>query len=340
MPRKFILLTSLVLILLFAACAKRTTENQEPEILTLLRQIPVVGDPLDISFDAANIYIAQDQGGISVIDGSNYSQRWFTELASTDSTMVPLFKIRKISAVGEHQRLFLNETDLGGTDKIQIVDISVPDTLRVIDAITGASQDIQDMIFRPIPNTVDDNIIEVIYCAGRNVHYGRYNGDLWLGSTFSIYPPAPAVGIDLTDNYVFVAAEQRGLLIYNRADQALVGELAVPGEARKVKVAGNYAYIASRQGGLNVVDISNPAAPVKVSSFDTAGYASSIDVQGTKAVVSSGSGGVYLFDVTVPESFFLLQRLNSVGYTNNAKFYGDKLIVASRDQGILIYEID
>lgn len=338
MPRKFILLTSLALILLLSACAKRSTENQEPDVLTLLKQIPVVGDPLDISFDASNIYIAQDQGGISVINGTDYSQRWLTELSSVDSTQVPLLKIRKVSAVGEHRRLFLNETD--GTDMIRIVDLSEPDTLKVMDSITGATQDIQDMIFRPIPNPTDDNIIELLYCAGRNVHYGKYNGDIWLGSTFSIYPPVSASGIDLSSDYIFVAAEQRGLLIYNRADQSFISELAVPGEALKVKVAGNYAFIASRQGGLNVVDVSNPAAPAKVASFDTAGYASSIDVQGTKAVVSSGSGGVYLFDVTVPSSFFLLQRLNSVGYTNNAKFYGDKLIVASRDQGILIYEID
>jgi hypothetical protein len=328
----------LTLLILVSACAKRNTEYQQNDVLTLLHQVPVVGNPLDLSFDGSDIYAALDQGGISVIDGSTYTQRWLTHISAADYSTVPLVKIRKVAMVGEHNRLFLNETD--ATDKIQIVNTTDPDTLKVIDSITGASQDIQDMFFQAIPNPTDDNIIELIYCEGRNVHYGRYNGDLWLGSTFSISTPSSASGVCLTNDYVFVAAQQRGLLIYDRGDQHLISELAVPGEAMKVKVSGNYAYIASQQGGLNVVNVSDPAHPVVASTFDTSGYATSVDVSGSYAVVSSGGGGVYLFDLAAPGNPELLQRLNDVGYTNNAKLVNGKLIVASRDQGILIYNID
>ncbi|MGC9362433.1 MAG: hypothetical protein ACP5F3_05830, partial [Candidatus Syntrophosphaera sp.] len=176
MLHKHFLLILSVLLLILGGCATRNTAWEEENILTLMTEIPIVGDPLDITFDADNIYIAQDQGGITVIDRSDYSHKWLTELSAADNSTVTLYNIRKIAVIGEHDRLFFNETY--GADNISIVDIQDPDTLRVIDSITGATQDIQDMLVRAIPNPTDDNIIELLYCAGRNVHYGTYNGDL------------------------------------------------------------------------------------------------------------------------------------------------------------------
>ena len=336
--KKYIILITAILVLLLSGCAKRNTPWQNEDILTLNKQIQVVGDPLDIAFDNENIYVALDQGGISIINNANYSQKWYTMLTSSDESTVTLFKIRKVGVVGEYHRLFLNETD--ATDRIEIIDNSNLDSLRIIDSITGATQDIQDMKVQKIANPVDDNVIEIIYSAGRNVHYGKYNGNLWLGSTFSIYPPASASGIDFDDSYIYVAAEQRGLLIYDRNSLEMISEIAIPGEAQKVKVVGNYAYLACRQGGFTIVNIADKNEPLLMSNFDTTGYATSIDVKGNYAVVSSGGGGIYLFDVSSPSNPLLKQNITSAGYTNNAKFYNNLLIVAARDEGILIYEMD
>jgi len=337
MQRKILLAVVLIALLMMMSCAKRNTAWHEPDVLQLLHQVPIVGDPLDMSFDGNSLYVAQDQGGFSIIDLGNYSQKWYTVLSASDGSSVPLYKIRKISMVGEHARLFLNETD--GTDLIRIVDTSDPDTLKVIDAITGATQDISDMVFKALPTPVAGNIIEATYCAGRNLYYGRYNGDLWLGSEYTVNPSASASGFDTDDTHIYIAAQQLGILIYNRANQQYLGQLALPGEAQKVKVRGNYAYVASRQGGFHVVDISNPAAPQKVYTYDTDGYATSVDLSGNYAVVSSGGGGIYLFDISSPSQPELKQHLTSCGYTNNAKLHNGKLIVAARDQGILVYDI-
>ncbi|MDZ4182578.1 MAG: hypothetical protein U1B83_06860, partial [Candidatus Cloacimonadaceae bacterium] len=262
----------------------------------------------------------------------------FTSLLSSDGTTTAFNNIRKIATVGEYNRLFLNE--IGGTDQIHIVDTSDLDSLDIVDAITGASQDIQDMKFQKIQIPTTADVIEVIYCTGRNVHYGRYNAQLWLGSTFSIYPPVSTSGVDINDTHVFVAGQQRGLFIYNRSNQQFVSERAVPGQALKVKVVGNYAYIASREGGLNIVNIADPSNSVLVGSYNTTGYATSIDVSGNLAVLSSGAGGVYLFDITDPHNPVLKQRVLDAGYTNNAKFNGNKVVIASRDMGIMVYSLD
>ena len=332
MPRKIVVIVGLIILLSMVGCAKRSTQFQTADVLELVHQIPIVGNPMDMDFYGNTVYIAQDQGGFSIIDLTNYSQKWYTSIGTVD-----MVKIRKISVVGEHNFLFINETD--GTDLIRIVDISDPDTLRVVDSITGATKDISDMHFNALATPQGGNIIELSYTSGRNIYYGRYNGRLWLGQDFSIIPPASASGVAMDANYFYVADQQQGLVIYRRSDQTKVGQIVVPGEAQKVEVSGGFAYVASRQGGLHVIDITDPANPVKTYSFDTTGYATSIDLASGYAAVSSGAGGIYLFDISSPSVPKFVQRLTDCGYTNNARFHNGKLIVAARDKGIMIYNI-
>lgn len=337
MPRKLLFIVAIIPLLMTLSCAKRSTEWQEPDVLELLHQVQIVGDPLDLDFDGNQLYVAQDQGGFSIIDLGNYSQKWYSSLVSSDGSTVTFVKIRKVSVVGAHNRLFLNETD--GTDLIRIVDTTNPDSIKVIDAITGATQDISDMVFEAIPNPTTADIIRATYSSGSYVYPGKYDGNLWIGGEPSIHTPSPASGFAQDDSYIYVAAQQRGLMIYSKANQQLVGQRAVVGEALKVAVKGNYAYVVARQGGLHVLDISNPASPQLVYTYDTTGYATSINISGNLAAVSSGGGGIYLFDITSPSQPDLLTHLTSCGYTNNAKLHDGKLIVAARDQGILIYDI-
>lgn len=337
MSRKIIFAGALIVLLLIMGCAKRSTAWQSNDVLELVHQFPIVGNPLDISIDGNNAYIAQDQGGISILNLSDFTQKWYTTIGSDDGSVRDLVKVRKISVVGEHKFLFY--FDIGGADDIPIVDITDTDSLKVFDAITGATQGITDMGFYALSTPQGNNIVETCYTAGTSIYYGRYNGTLWMGQDFEIIAPVSTSGVTMDANYLYVAAQQHGLLVYRRSDQQRVGQLALTGEAQKVRVSGNYAYVAGRQGGFHVVDISDPANPTKTYSYDTTGYASSVDVAEGYAAVSSGSGGVYLFDLGSPSQPKLVQRLTESGYTNNAKIHNGKLIVAARDMGIMVYDI-
>lgn len=338
MPRNTVLTAGFILLLIIGGCAKRSTAWQDNDVLEFVRQIPIVGNPMDIDIDGTKAYIAQDQGGFSIVNLSDYSQKWYTSIKSNDGSVVDMIKIRKISVVGERNFLFINETD--GTDLIRIVDISDPDTLKVVDAITGATQDISDMHFFNLPTPQGSYIVETVYTSGRNVYYGRYNGTLWLGQDYTVVPPASASGAAIDASYLYVADQQHGLVIYNRTNQQKVGQIVLPGEAQKVKVSGNYAYVAGRQGGVHVVDVSDPANPVKTYTYDTTGYASALDVADGYLAVSSGLGGIYLFNLSSPAQPKLEQNLTACGYTNTVRINNGKLIVGARDMGIMIYNIE
>jgi hypothetical protein len=110
----------------------------------------------------------------------------------------------------------------------------------------------------------------------------------------------------------FVAAYTGGLRIYRAggADTSLVGHLPPLGNGRTMDVAwspydNNRLYLASGTAGLEVVDISDPAAPVRLGSLVLPGLANAVAVvdTATVAVARTGVGtsaGVTLVDVSTP----------------------------------------
>ena len=76
-----------------------------------------------------------------------------------------------------------------------------------------------------------------------------------------------------------------------------------PGEARGLKVSGDYAYVASDTAGLRVIDVSSPNSPQLLPGWgDTEDSARSVTVSGTWAFVADGYEGLQVFDLGDPEN--------------------------------------
>ncbi|QDU12876.1 Calx-beta domain protein [Gimesia maris] len=69
-----------------------------------------------------------------------------------------------------------------------------------------------------------------------------------------------------------------------------------------VDVVGNYAYIADRDGGLQIFNISNPSSPVHVGAYDfnQQGIAQAIDVVGNLAYLAVGEAGLQIINISNP----------------------------------------
>jgi hypothetical protein len=73
-----------------------------------------------------------------------------------------------------------------------------------------------------------------------------------------------------------------------------------PGNANGVQVVGNYAYVTDGYSGLQIIDISNPTAPILKGSYNTHG-ASGVQVVGNYAYVANFSfGGLDIIDISNP----------------------------------------
>ncbi|RLC68440.1 MAG: hypothetical protein DRI52_09830 [Chloroflexi bacterium] len=73
-----------------------------------------------------------------------------------------------------------------------------------------------------------------------------------------------------------------------------VGYYGTPGYAWSVYVLNNYAYVADGyNGGLRVIDVSNPTNPQEVGYYVTPDWAEDVYVSGYYACVADGSAGSY-----------------------------------------------
>jgi hypothetical protein len=70
---------------------------------------------------------------------------------------------------------------------------------------------------------------------------------------------------------------------------ARVGTIRMPA-ARRVTVQGSFAYVADARAGLQVVDLSNPAAPRLAASFKTSSPGRDVAVAGPLVFVATGVG--------------------------------------------------
>ena len=340
MSRKYLWYIVMLALVLVAGCAKKNTAYQDADALTLLAVVPVVGNPQQLDCDDTYMYVALDQGGLGLIDLQNYKLRWYSGMGYQTPGETPehLHQTRKLALSPEYNRLFLYE--ITGSDNIWIIDTTNPDSLSIIANAIGSTTNLQDLVVRSIPNPTTDNVMELAYCSGNNITYKTHANGFWLGTGVDILnQPWRFSGVEIDDNYVYGAAQQNGLVIYKK-DSTLVSHLPLYGSAQKLVVRDGYAYVACRQGGLQVVDVRDPYHPVRVSGFVSTGYANEVDYHNGAVALSSGGGGAYVFDARNPAKLELIQRVTEVGYCNAVKFKGDKLAIGSRDDGVFFYKVN
>jgi hypothetical protein len=76
-----------------------------------------------------------------------------------------------------------------------------------------------------------------------------------------------------------------GLAVAVEQSITQIGTYDTNGIAIGVEAVGNYAYVADDESGLQIINISNPAAPTLAGSYDTNGYAMGVEVVGNYAYV-------------------------------------------------------
>ncbi|MDH6107236.1 hypothetical protein NWP22_15435, partial [Anabaenopsis tanganyikae CS-531] len=119
-----------------------------------------------------------------------------------------------------------------------------------------------------------------------------------------------------------------------------IGGYDTPGDAMGVEVVGNYAYVADRYAGLQIIDISNPANPARTGGYDTYGRALEVEVVGNYAYVADYDGGLQIIDISDPAN---PTRIGGYDTSNNqargVQVVGNYAYVADSRLGLQIIDI-
>lgn len=160
-------------------------------------------------------------------------------------------------------------------------------------------------------------------------------------ASFNGVPSSPR-DIYAEGNYVFLTCGNYGLHIIdisNFAELTEVGSFTDVDYLRAVQVVGNYAYVTDHYLGLmRVIDVSNPAAPLEVSTFQTE-EARDLYVSGNYAYLINPWMGLRVIDISDTFNPFECGFFNTGGWAY--AIYVDKFIyVADGGGGIYVLQND
>ena len=89
---------------------------------------------------------------------------------------------------------------------------------------------------------------------------------------------------------------------------------------------GNYAYVAD--GGLQVIDVSNPTNCVRVGGYDTSGDVQGLAVLGNYAYLAKWSEGLEVIDVSNPTNCVRVGGYDTSGTAKSVAVSGNYAYVA------------
>ena len=106
-----------------------------------------------------------------------------------------------------------------------------------------------------------------------------------------------------------------------------IGSIGTSGAVVRATTHGNLALLASRAGGLEIVDISDPGSPVIVGSLELGGFINAVAAAGEYVYVTDEEFGVRKIRVSDPAAPVVAASYDTPGEPTEVTVSGDLVIV-------------
>lgn len=283
---------------------------------------------LDFAVKDDYVYIVDSSEGVHIVDFSNiFSPK-----------LVTTYREGSIGKFVEIENELMYVIDVG--DDLQIVDITEPKDPQLISEFDLASMkgfDIQDGI---------------AYIA--NYHGGLRSYDvrdpLNLGYLGYVDGPHDPWGLTVEGQFAYIANGREGVAAYDISDPSnmvLDSNLGNSGDDNEgelgfvyhVSVSGNYVYTSGLSNGLNILDYTDPAKPIRLSNHSALNGADSSIVIDNLAYVSGWNDTLSVYDVSNPSRFPVITRFDPLGSNRKVSIYGDTAFLATGGWGVQSFDI-
>jgi len=195
--------------------------------------------------------------------------------------------------------------------------------------------------------------------ADGQVFYAMHHGDSWVSTpSLTVYLIRGQGQIDTVaslsepgilyeggawrDGYLYVAAHDDGVRVY-QTDSAgapsFVTEFSGGGNAWKLALAGDHAFLADNLRGLVVVDVSDPSQPVELQTYATTGSPRDVDARDGRVYVALGGGGLDVFDASIPTKLTAVGNVPSHG-SAQAVSVGDGFVSVAAWSHVAVYDTE
>ncbi|HVE83839.1 MAG TPA: IPT/TIG domain-containing protein, partial [Myxococcales bacterium] len=304
-----------------------------------LPDIEIMPDSLDVAVGGDNLYVANGQSGLVVIDATDplrlpvrgrapLDGELATRVIPTPNGAWVLASGMAIDPLDQDCPGLLHASGYRG--EIALVDARRPADPLIVDRMSSSG-----------------DVFGATVAGGRLFAVtGQHDGVYFCSQEDPTkLPPPPEFSIKGHErgdhNTVYKGGGPSGSLrIYASSSPSapMVGELSYPHNLTDVVVVGDVAIVSAAELGLLFIDVLDPANPVELTRirFDeslsnTPGHPQRLRLYGDLLLVSAADGGVVLVDVSNPRQPRLVSGGN-VEHATDAVPVGDRLLLAGRDR--------
>jgi hypothetical protein len=154
------------------------------------------------------------------------------------------------------------------------------------------------------------------------------------------------VALDVSDPSAMLQIGATGSLGGAVRDIALPAANPIPPELPRARLPRglrqtprSLAYVAAGEGGLYIIDVSNPAQPFITGTYAAPGYAEGVAVSGDYAYVADGPGGLRIVNVRNPSQPVEVASAFGQDYVFGVSLAGHYAYLAAAASGLLVADI-
>ncbi len=111
------------------------------------------------------------------------------------------------------------------------------------------------------------------------------------------------------------------------------------GKAYDVVVEGDLAFVAAGRGGVRIIDISEPLAPVELGFNDTPMDGRGLAVVGDMAYLAAGNEGLWIFNLSVLSAPTVMGRFDTPGFAEDVTVTDGLAYVSDGLRGLRIVNV-
>ncbi|PIP53272.1 hypothetical protein COX08_01900, partial [Candidatus Beckwithbacteria bacterium CG23_combo_of_CG06-09_8_20_14_all_34_8] len=197
-----------------------------------------------------------------------------------------------------------------------------------VGSFTLGTVDLPGIIFR-------DDINTGLWSSGADTINFSTNGSEMMRINSSGY-----VGIGTTEPTEKLALAGGNFLQTAYGNPTLKGSIATADASFGVYVSGKYAYLADEAAGLRIIDVSDPANPIALGSYDSgSNNVISVKVAGKYAYIGYFENSMSIVDVSNPYSPSLVANVALSGRARDLYVSGKYVYVAAGFAGLQIVDV-
>ncbi|NMB61598.1 MAG: hypothetical protein GYA18_04575 [Chloroflexi bacterium] len=100
-----------------------------------------------------------------------------------------------------------------------------------------------------------------------------------------------------------------------------------------------YLLAACGTAGMQILDVSDPASPRLVGTYNTLGYTEDITIKGSHAILADGPNGIQVLDISQPSEPAWVSEAYPLAYAYDVEISGNTLYAAGGGSGLLVVDL-